>query len=222
MSHIVKITSIRKITHDVLEIKTEKPGAYSFVPGQATEVAINQPNWLSEKRPFTFTCLPTDGFLEFVIKSYADHNGVTRQLATLKVGDELVLGDSWGDIHYKSEGVFIAGGAGITPFISIFRGLASKNQIGKNQLIFANKTSADIILKDELTALLGSSFINILSGEETKEFKHGYITEDFLKQCKLDFSKYFYLCAPDPMMDAVEKQLVNLGVKPEFIVKEGA
>ena len=221
MSHIVKITSIKKITHDVLEIKTEKPAGYSFVPGQATEVAINQADWLSEKRPFTFTCLPNDDQLEFVIKSYADHYGVTHQLSTLKAGDELVLDDSWGDIHYKGEGVFIAGGAGITPFISIFRDLSSKKEVANNKLIFANKTSEDIILKEEFAELLGANFINILSGEEVKGFSHGYITESFLKQCELDFSKYFYLCAPDPMMEALETQLVKLGVKPRFIVKEG-
>lgn len=221
MSHIVKITSIKKITHDVLEIRVEKPEGYSFVPGQATEVAINQPNWLNEKRPFTFTCLPKHDYLEFVIKTYPHHNGVTNKLLSLKAGDELILDDSWGDIHYKNEGVFIAGGAGITPFISIFRDLADSNQIGNNKLIFANKTKADIILKDELAGLLNSNFINILSAEEGTEFIHGYIDENFLKTCRLDFDKYFYLCGPEPMMEAVEKHLGALGVKQELIVKEG-
>lgn len=221
MPHIVKIISIKKITHDVLEIRTEKPGGYTFVPGQATEIAINQPEWIKEKRPFTFTCLPKNDYLEFVIKTYPNHEGVTAQLLTLKADDELVLDDSWGDIHYKKEGVFIAGGAGITPFISIFRDLADRNQLANNKLLFANKTKADIILKDELTGLLNSNFVNVLSNDESPGFKHGYIDKDLLMDCKLDSTKYFYLCGPEPMMEALEKHLIALGVKPAFVVKEG-
>ena len=76
-----------------------------------------------EKRPFTFTSLPGDDHLEFTIKCYTDHDGVTNQLGQLKAGDELLLHDIWGAIHYTNEGTFIAGGAGITPFIAIFRQL---------------------------------------------------------------------------------------------------
>ena len=59
--------------------------------------------------------------------------------------------------EYKGEGVFIAGGAGITPFLSIFRYLNSKNEINNNILIFANKTKADIIHEEELKSLAGPS-----------------------------------------------------------------
>ena len=100
-----------------------------------------------EKRPFTFTCLPNDDYLEFTIKTYPSHKGVTNELLQLKQEDELILHDVFGAIAYKGEGVFIAGGAGVTPFISIFRFLRSKNEIGGNKLIFANKRKADIILK---------------------------------------------------------------------------
>ena len=54
---IVKIKSIEKVTHDVLQIVTEKPLTYTFTPGQATDVSINNTDWKYEKRPFTFTCL---------------------------------------------------------------------------------------------------------------------------------------------------------------------
>lgn len=63
--HLVKIKSIKHITHDVLQIITERPPHYSFIPGQATEVAINKKDWKNEKRPFTFTSLPDSDFLEF-------------------------------------------------------------------------------------------------------------------------------------------------------------
>ena len=78
--HIVKIKSIKKLTHDVLQIVTEKPPAYTFIPGQATDISINNDEWKEEKRPFTFTCLPENDYIEFTIKTYPSHQSVTNQL----------------------------------------------------------------------------------------------------------------------------------------------
>ncbi|HCY01141.1 MAG TPA: flavodoxin reductase [Bacteroidales bacterium] len=218
---IIKIKAITKATHDVLRIETEKPPNYQFEPGQATELAINKPEWVQKKRPFTFTSLPQEEHLEFTIKTYPQHKGVTNELLKLKAGDELIIDDPWGTIGYKGEGVFIAGGAGVTPFISIFRHLQSTNKIGVNKLIFANKAKADIINESEFQKMLGKNFINILSDENIDKYAHGFITEDFLKQSITDLDKHFYLCGPPVMMDIVEKQLSNLKVDKKLIVKEG-
>jgi len=168
--HIVKIKSIEHVTHDVLQIIIEKPTQFNFTPGQATEIAINKEGWQNEGRPFTFTSLPDDDHLEFTIKTYPERKGVTNELLTLKAGDELILRDIFGAIEYKGEGVFVAGGAGVTPFISIFRNLKFRNETGNNKLIFANKTKADIIHEKEFKDLLGDNFINILSHEKTNEY----------------------------------------------------
>ena len=218
--YLVKIKSIDKVTHDVLKIVTERPQGYNFTPGQATEVSINKSGWQEEKRPFTFTCLPDDDYLEFTIKTYPSHKGVTNELLQLKQNDELILHDVFGAIAYKGEGTFIAGGAGVTPFISIFRFLRSENEIGGNKLIFANKRKDDIILKQEFESLLGNNFINILSDEKTTEFAHGYITKEFLKANITDLKKKIYLCGPDAMIDSIEKLLSNLGVEENSIIKE--
>lgn len=218
--HTIKIESIDHITHDVLRIKTEKPGSYSFNPGQATTVAINKEGWEKRDKPFTFTSLPGQDYLEFTIKTYPSHEGVTNELLKLKSGDELLIGDAWGTINYKGEGLFIAGGAGVTPFISIFRYLKNKKEIGKSKLIFANKTSADIINKDEFKEMLKENFINVLSQEESKEYSHGYINREFLKASGVENHKYIYLCGPRPMMDSIEEQLMSLDIKKDAIVKE--
>jgi ferredoxin-NADP reductase len=218
--HIVKIKSIGKVTHDVLQIVTEKPQPYTFTPGQATEISINKPGWIDEKRPFTFTCLPDNDYLEFTIKTYPSHKSVTNQLLQLKKDDELLLHDVFGAIAYKGEGVFIAGGAGVTPFISIFRNLQSKNEKGNNKLIFANKTKADIILEEEFKRILGNNFINILSDEKVLGYANGFITEDFIKANSSGINQLYYLCGPPPMMEAIEKQLANLQVDENSIVKE--
>lgn len=216
----VKIKSIEYLTPDVLRIVTEKPSGANFVPGQATEIFIDKEGWRNEGRPFTFTGLPSDDHLEFAIKTYPDHKGVTNELRSLKAGDTLFVNDIFGAIEYKGAGTFIAGGAGVTPFISIFRDLKSKNSLGKNKLIFANKTKEDIILKDEFQTILGHNFINILSKEKTDKYAFGQITEDFIKKSGASLDSYFYVCGPPPMMDAVEKQLANLKVSKERIVKE--
>jgi ferredoxin-NADP reductase len=218
--HIVKIKSIQQITHDVLQIVTEKPQKYNFTPGQATEVAINKKEWQNEKRPFTFTCLPENDYLEFTIKTYPLHKGVTNELLQLKKEDELILHDVFGTINYKGEGVFIAGGAGVTPFISIFRYLQSKNEVGESKLIFANKTKEDIILEPEFKKLLGNNFINILSEQKADGYSYGQITMEFLQDNFGGINQYFYLCGPPPMMDFVERQLQNLNVDEKHLIKE--
>ncbi len=219
-SYIVPIKSISKVTHDVVRIVLEKPANYTFTPGQATEVAINKEKWKEERRPFTFTCLPDADYLEFTIKTYPSHKGVTNELLSLKPGDELILHDVWGAISYQGEGVFIAGGAGITPFLSIFRWLASQGKIEGNKLIFANKTKADIIHEEEFKQLLGNAFINILSDETVKEYEHGFITEGFLQNKIGAFHGKFYVCGPPPMMDAVQKILLDMGVGDDSVVVE--
>src|ERR1019366_2396253 len=203
--NIVKIKSIEKLTHDVLHIVTEKPLHFVFTPGQATEVSINKFGWKEERRPFTFTNLPDDDHLEFTIKTYPAHKGVTNELLQVKKNDELILHEVFGAIAYKGEGVFIAGGAGITPFISIFRYLQSKKEIGNNKLIYANKTKADIILEEEFKKLLDNNFINILSDEKVQGYANGKISEDFIKTNSHGINKLFYLCGPPPMMEAIEK-----------------
>lgn len=216
----VKITSIEKITHDVLQIVTEKPLHYTFKPGQATDISINKIGWQDEKRPFTFTSIPDNPYLEFTIKTYPARQGVTHQLLQLKKDDELILHKVVGAIAYKGEGVFIAGGAGVTPFISILRFLQSTHKMGTNKLIFANKTKSDIILREELSGVLGNNFINILSDEKIKGYASGMITEDFIQANRVGINEFFYVCGPPPMMTEVGDLLKRLGISERRITKE--
>jgi ferredoxin-NADP reductase len=218
--HIVSILGIEQLTHDVKRFRVEKPNGYSFIPGQATEVSVNTVGLKNERRPFTFTSLNSEPFLEFTIKIYSLRNGVTNALGQVKPGDKLIIRDVWGAITYKGKGIFIAGGAGITPFISIFRDLNSRNELAGNTLIFANKTKADIILEAELRKMLGPAFINILSDEKSQGYSHGMIDQEFLKSSISDLTGNFYICGPPPMIDAVKKQLAGLGVAEKSFTVE--
>lgn len=219
--YTVKILGIKQLTHDVKQLLLEKPEGYSFVPGQASNVSVNKEGWKDEGRPFTFTGLPDDDHLEFIIKIYPSHEGVTSEIGDLKKGDEFIIREPWGAINYDGEGVFIAGGAGVTPFIAIIRQLRKEGKLSGNKLIFANNTSKDIILKDEFSDMLKEdNFINILAEEERDDYYNGFVDKDFLKEHVDDFDKMFYVCGPPPMMKAVLSDLKELGVDDTQIIKE--
>ena len=218
--HVVKILNVQNVTHNVKRFTLSKPDNFHFTPGQATDIVINHPDWLKERRPFTFTGLNEWDHLEFTIKIYQDHKGVTNQLGQLKLGDELILHDVWGAINYKGEGSFIAGGAGVTPFIAIFRQLNKEGKLANNQLFFSNKTSADIILKDEFEKMLGENFINILSEEKSSDYQNGIMDEDFLKRTIKNMDQYFYVCGPDPMIESIAGILEKMGVDKKRIIRE--
>jgi glycine betaine catabolism B len=220
MKNIVRILDIKQVTHDVKCFRIEKPPGYHFTPGQATDVSINKDGRGEEKRPFTFTGLIEEAYLEFTIKRYEDHHGVTDELHQLEPGDELIIEDAWGAIAYKGSGYFIAGGAGITPFIAILRALHQEKKIEGNTLFFSNKTAADIIYEEELKSILNDNAVNILSQESNTRYENGIINEVFIKQHITDFTKHFYVCGPDPMVQAITEILENLGANAETIVFE--
>jgi len=221
MDHKVKILDIKEITHDVKEFITEKPEGLTYSPGQATVVSVNKPGMEEEKRPFTFTSLNENENLEFIIKIYNNVHGVTDTMDHLKVGDEMIINGPWGAIKYKGPGYFIAGGAGITPFIAIFRQLKKEGKVKGNKLFFSNKTKDDIILENELKEILGDDALFTLTQEKDPNYHHGLIDEEFLKQHIDDFNKHFYVCGPPQMTKDINKTLEKLGVSSDSLVFEG-
>ncbi len=220
MEHKLKIISVSPVTHDVHRIQLEKPGGYSFTPGQATEVAINKDGWINEKRPFTFTCLNDDPYLEFTIKSYPDHEGVTKQIGLLKAGDELIIDEPWGAIEYKGPGYFIAGGAGITPFIAILRQLYKEGRAAGNKLFFSNKTSHDIIYEEELKTILGDNAIFIVTDDSEGPYLHDFIDGPFIDIHVSSYDKQFYICGPDAMVKSISDIVTAKGADPTAVTFE--
>ncbi|ESU20407.1 ferredoxin reductase [Flavobacterium enshiense DK69] len=218
--YIVKIIEAHFITHDVKRFVVEKPAGYDFIPGQATDVSLNIPGWEKKLRPFTFTCLREQNYLEFMIKIYTDHEGVTNMLGRMNAGAELILHDVFGAIQYKGPGVFIAAGAGITPFVSIFRDLYIKGQLRGNSLIYSNKTSSDVIMEGEFQFMLKNDFIRIFTRENVIGFTGRRIDRNFLIENIGDFGQHFYLCGPDEFVKNIKEHLFNLGATAETVVFE--
>jgi ferredoxin-NADP reductase len=222
MAYTLTIKDIQNVTHDVKQFTLEKPSGYTFTPGQATEVSVDKEGWRDKKRPFTFTSLNDDDNLEFVIKIYPEHDGVTEQIGKLKTGDTLIIDEPWGTIQYNREGVFLAGGAGVTPFIAILRDLYKKGDIGSNKLIFSNKTDSDIILQDDFEKMLGDNFKNVITDKPTDDhiYLDGFIDKKFLESQIEDFNQPFYVCGPGPFNDAIMGYLKELGADPDALVFE--
>lgn len=220
MEAIVKILSAQYVTHDVRQFRLEKPAGFTFRPGQATELSINKDGWKDKKNPFTFTSLTDAPYLEFTIKIYPEHGGVTNQLSTLEPGDSMILREPWGAIEYQGPGYFIAGGAGITPFIAILRNLKREGTVNDNTLFYSNKTDQDIILAEELQFILGKNAHFTISRQKDSKYDKRRIDENFLRAEVNDFTKHFYICGPDPMVLALTEILKKLGASADTIVFE--
>ena len=218
MTYELDILSIKTLTHNVKRFRISKPNNYIFIPGQATNVAINKPGWRDKKRAFTITSLPDDESLELIIKIYPEHNGVTKALNDLRPGNQLLLEEPWGKLTYKGPGLFIAGGTGITPFLAIFRMLEQQNKLEKIKLLYANKTSKDIIQENELSILLEERVQFILTNEDRSEYKKAYLDLDFLRHKIQNKQQYFYVCGPAEMTKHIGQYLKTMAVEEHFII----
>ena len=218
-SHIVKILNTEYVTHDVKRFRVEKPEGYAFTPGQATEATIKGMEEKLGKGPFTFTSLTEQPELEFTIKIY-DEGELTKELGKLSIGDELVIHDVWGSITYQGPGVFIAGGAGVTPFIAILRRLNKDGKINNHKLIFSNKTEQDIILKDEFVDMLGKNFVNVITQEKSDKYHNKRIDEKLIKEVVQNFNQYFYICGPEKFVSDIQRILKNLGADDNKVIIE--
>lgn len=216
----ITIRSIERLTPDVRRYIGDKPGGYTFQPGQATEVHLDRDGWRDEARPFTFTSLPADDHLEFTIKSYPDHDGVTEQIGRLGEGDRLLIGDAWGAITDHGPGVFIAGGAGVTPFIALLRQREADGTLDGCHLIFSNATEADIILRDEFEAMPGLRTTFLVTDDPSSELSAGRLDAEALGHLVDDTGQPFYLCGPPSMVDDIGAALREMGASPDGITIE--
>lgn len=220
MENTTELLLSAPVTHDTRRFILSRPEGFTFTPGQGVELAMTEGELAGEGRPFTPTSLADDRVLEFVIKRYDDHPGVTRHLHTLLPGTTLTISEPFGTIAYQGPGVFIAGGAGITPFIAILRDLAHRGALGGHSLIFSNKTPADVICQQELFAYLGADSHFTCTETRVPGYESGRIDQAFLAERIRDFSQQFYVCGPPGFMDGVTRALEALGASPQNLVFE--
>jgi len=219
--HTVTLLMSEFVTHDVKRFVVSRPAGFTFEPGQGVELVINRESWREQGRPFTPTGLIDDKVLEFTIKAYPSHQGVTRELHTLSPGAELFLSEPFGTIHDRGgPGVFLAGGAGITPFLAILRARADAADLAQITLIFANKTAQDIICEKELRHYLGKRCVLVCSEQSAPHCSSARVDQAFLAATVRDFDQPFYVCGPPGFMKSMTGALQALGARPEVLVFE--
>lgn len=218
--HTITVRSIERLTHDVRRYRCDRPDGYTFTPGQATELHLDRDGWRDEGRPFTFTSLPDDGHLEFTIKSYPDHDGVTEQIGELESGDRVVIGDAWGAIEDRGPGVFIAGGAGVTPFIAILRQRLASGSLDGCHLVFSNSTEADIIMRDDFEAMPGLRTTFLVTNQPDSPLSADRLDRSALSTLVDDVDQQFYVCGPPAMVEDISAALQEMGADPDGVTFE--
>lgn len=184
-------------------------------------MAIDLPGWTEKRRPFTFTCLPTAKKLEFIIKIYDDHDGVTRRMGLMHAGDALILHEPFGAITYQGPGYVIAGGTGVTPFIAILRQLHQLHATKGCTLLLTNRTVDDVILDGELTRILGERhFLKVFTRQGVIGFKERRIARDLLVTLVQDFDQKFHVCGPEDLVKDINALLLELGASAQSLVFE--
>lgn len=219
MAHQMTLKRIEPVTHDTHHLVFDRPEGFEYTPGQGVELHVLKEGWEDKGRPFTPVTLPEEPTLEFVIKSYPDRHGVTEQIGKMLPGDEVNMKGPFGAISDHGPGIFIAGGAGVTPMIAVMRKqLHEKGTLEGSTLVFANKTEQDIIWRDKFEAMKGlnTAFVVDEAGGSVPQQR---IDRDYLSQF-VGPASLCYVCGPPPMMKAVRSALEDLGVKDENIIQE--
>jgi len=217
LNYLTTVLEKKWLTHDVFQLSIRKPDSFNYTLGQAVEISLHKDKDIL-KAPFTITSNnKKDSDLQFIIKVYAAHHGVTSQLAQLNTNDDLLISEAWSSFNYRGPGVFIAAGSGITPFVPALRLLKEQNKIEGHKLIFANKKAKDIILFEELNEIIGPQFYNVLSRDQLSGHSKGYVNSAYLNKIISDTQQHFYLCGPENFLKSVSNDLKALNVTENFI-----
>jgi len=203
-------------------------------PGQFALLRLPAGRGFGEPHPFTFSGVPQEEALRFTIKRIGRF---TSKIHGLCPGDRILCEGPYGvfcaDALTRSSLALIAGGVGITPFLSLLRHLRATGRAVPAVLLYANKTFGDIIGREELAAmtrLMPLRVVHVLSREEGVDhhpedgpgviFERGHITAETLRR-HLRSDQAFYLCGPPAMQTAILKEIrAVFGLKAGRVSRE--
>ncbi len=224
---IGNIISIKDETHDVKSFRISKPEEFHFIPGQYCLLAFpDREEFSGIKKPFTFSNSPTDReYIELTITSMGRFTG---ELFSLNPGDRLEITGPFGEelnFHelIQSDIVFLAGGSGITPFMSIIRYIITRDLPNHIILFYGNKSVDDTIYYRELEDMNRTrdeiqTIHTLLEPEEHWRGERGLIREEMITRYVRDPVHYlWYICGPPAMNSAMQKILSELNIPEESI-----
>ena len=225
-----ELTAVHQDTHDTKTFCFELPedATLDLLPGDHLYVHASL-DGKTVKRPYTPSSVPgTTGYFDLTVKRY-EMGLVSKYLHDREVGDTVLMsgpntGGHWVDGMAKRVG-FVAGGTGITPMISIIRWILARGLDVELFLLFANKTEADIIFRDEWesNAREHANFHvhHVLEQPPTGWTQGtGRISEPILREhlpAPAPDTAVF-LCGPPLMVDALEGALKSIGYPEQSIV----
>jgi len=215
------VKEIKWETRDVFTLKLDTNKKLSFKPGQFCFLRLNKDK-LYARHPFTISSSPNEDSLNFTMKITGRFTKIASQL---KQGEEVIVDGPFGIFTVKNDGkdlVFIAGGVGITPFISMIKDRLHSAKQQNITLLYGAKTRKDIIFRKELDEVNKKWFkkVYVLSNEKksSKYWKNGRIDSEIIRNNVVDLqNSLFYICGPEPMKDEMVKILTNMGVKKQNI-----
>jgi NAD(P)H-flavin reductase len=213
---LLTVKRIVQETPDVKSFRLEKKNI-EFVPGQYCLASL--PDLTENEKPFTFSCSPLRPYVQLTIKKFGEVTTLIHD--RLKVGDKLRLRGPFGealkfDESVKEDIVLIAGGSGITPFMSIIEYAADKRLGNKIILFFSNRSEKEVIFRSRLEKIDKITFVNTLTNEKPEGWRGelGYINKGMIEKHVKEPKKYlYYICGPPPMIEAVKKALTEIGVE---------
>jgi 3-phenylpropionate/trans-cinnamate dioxygenase ferredoxin reductase subunit len=213
-----------------LELRPEGHSGLTFHPGQFAWLTLRSSPFADREHPFSFSSSAArPERLGFTIKELGDW---TAQIGQVRPGERAYLDGPHGafttDRHDHAVGfVFIAGGVGITPVMSILRTLADRGDRRPLYLIYANRNWEDATFREEIEALRTQLDLHVVhvveqppadweEADAREGRERGFVTEDILRRYLPHFERRniyeAFMCGPQPMMDAVERALIRLGV----------
>jgi len=219
----VKIKSIKRLTKESVQVtfdtSSEDASLFQFVPGQYINVQL-MVNGNKEIRSYSI-CSGVTEELSIGVKK-VENGTVSSWFNDLaKEGEEVLISIPQGNFMLKDAGkkyVAFAAGSGITPILSMAKGISSSTD-GYLRLFFANKTLDAIMFHDDLVAMDPNKvFVTYsLSKEEKEGFLNGRFTEEMVTELiKSDLSllksEGFYICGPEEMILSTSNALKQFGV----------
>ncbi|MCL6252070.1 ferredoxin reductase family protein [Altererythrobacter sp. KTW20L] len=228
-----RVSEVRQEGDDAWTLVLEPEGHRGwrrFQPGQFAWLTLKASPWLTKEHPFSLSSAPHQlPTVEMTIKDLGDFTGT---ISETKVGDRAYLDGPFGIFSYqrvpRAEGfVFIVGGVGITPVISMLRSMAHEGETRPVWLFYANPDLGSALFKDEIDTLarqLNVQVLHIVQEAPPDWTGHtGLLTQEMLEEEvpeELRQKLHYFLCGPPPMLEAAEAHLTALTVPRRHIHAE--
>jgi propane monooxygenase reductase component len=224
-----EVVSNESVTHDMrhLVLRLVEPQEIKFFPGQYVDIKVPGTD---ETRSFSManTTSRDGGLLEFVIKIYP--NGLFSHLLDtgLAVGDQLELTGPFGVFTlregFETDLIFVGGGAGMAPILSLLRSMAERGLQRKATFFYGARGRRDLCFEEELRGLEeklpGFTYVPALSEPEEGDGwggETGLITDVVKRLAGGLKGAHAYVCGPPPMVEAAMPMLATAGVEEKRI-----